>query len=102
MEVCLTSNVLTESVPSVESHHLKDLLAANHPVCLCTDDTGVFNTSLSEEYAIAAEALSLSQQQLFDMAVAAVHHSFVDENAKAAVLARFARFACQHHMLYSP
>jgi hypothetical protein len=38
-----------------------DLLLAGHPVVLCTDDSGVFNTTLSKEYSIAAHAFHLDQ-----------------------------------------
>lgn len=33
-----------------------DLYNKKHPLVLCTDDSGVFSTSLSKEYAIAAAA----------------------------------------------
>jgi len=35
-----------------------DLYHAKHPLILCTDDMGVFSTTLSKEYAIAAVTFS--------------------------------------------
>jgi adenosine deaminase len=49
VEVCLSSNVATNSVPSVAEHNLRQLLEAGHPVSLCTDDKALFDTSSSQE-----------------------------------------------------
>ena len=37
-----------------------ELYKAKHPLALCTDDVGVFSTSLSGEYKIAASAFGTS------------------------------------------
>ena len=60
MELCLTSNVITKSVASYDEHHFKELWAQGHPVALCTDDAGVFSTTLTQELQHAARAFALS------------------------------------------
>lgn len=91
LELCLTSNVLTGSVPSYQDHHFAPLRAAGHPVILCTDDFGVFATSLSQEYAIAAAAFGLSRADLLDIARAALQHTFsTDPAVRARLEAAFA------------
>lgn len=42
-----------------QGHHVRRYLEAGHTVALCTDDSGVFQTTLTDEYMHAAEALSL-------------------------------------------
>ncbi|KAG4956234.1 hypothetical protein JHK85_042614 [Glycine max] len=56
VEICLTSNVRTMTVPSIDVHHFAHLYNAKHPLALCTDDSGVFSTCLSKEYKIAADS----------------------------------------------
>ena len=59
LEICLTSNVRTESVFGYKDHHVRRYLEAGHAVSLCTDDSRVFQTTLTDEYVHAAEAFSL-------------------------------------------
>lgn len=54
---------------------------------LCTDDSGVFQTSLSKEYAIAAQAFHLSKEDMCNLVLRSVEYTFVAE-AKKAVLRR--------------
>jgi adenosine deaminase len=60
VELCLTSNVKTESVEAYNSHHFGDLWEKKHPIVLCTDDSGVFCTSLTQEFSVAAATFNLS------------------------------------------
>lgn len=72
----------TNSVPGFVDHHFGQFYAANHPVVLCTDDSGVFATTLSQEYAITAAAFGLDQQQLIELASRAVEYCFCSEQDK--------------------
>ncbi len=47
-----------------------------------TDDKGVFSTSLSEEYALAAQSFNLSQKELWNMSFQAIDHVFEEEVTK--------------------
>ena len=67
VEACPTSNVVTGSVPGYAGHPLGRLLAAGHPVSVCTDDPGVFRTTLSEELRLVHEHLRVPIAQLARM-----------------------------------
>ena len=49
---------------------------------LCTDDCGVFGTSLSREYALAATAFKLSTEQLCALALGAADAAFLPDAEK--------------------
>ncbi|KAJ3302337.1 hypothetical protein HDV03_005122 [Kappamyces sp. JEL0829] len=69
IEICMTSNILCKTVADYNAHHLADYLAQpSFPLALCTDDWGVFGSSLSDEYWIASRAFSLSHRGLFETA----------------------------------
>eukprot|EP00698_Gefionella_okellyi_P001169 TRINITY_DN11081_c0_g1_i1.p1 TRINITY_DN11081_c0_g1~~TRINITY_DN11081_c0_g1_i1.p1 ORF type:complete len:355 (+),score=62.98 TRINITY_DN11081_c0_g1_i1:31-1065(+) len=93
LEVCLTSNVITKSVPCYNEHHFKAFFEANYPMCLCTDDKGVFCTTLTREYRHAAEAFALSNLHIFDLARSAIDHTFASESEKAVLRKEWEQFA---------
>ena len=54
LEVCITSNVCTGSVASLEAHPVRQLFEAGVPITLNTDDPGMFACTLESEFAVAA------------------------------------------------
>lgn len=87
LEVCPTSNVCTRSVPSLAEHPLPALVAAGVPVTINSDDPPMFSTTLNQEYVVAARLLGLSRAGVADLARQGVRYSFLDDAAKAAILA---------------
>mmetsp|Transcript_365 Transcript_365/g.1080 ORF Transcript_365/g.1080 Transcript_365/m.1080 type:complete len:440 (-) Transcript_365:2117-3436(-) len=85
LEVCLTSNLKSKTVANLQDHHVVEYLKAKHPLSLCTDDMGVFQTSLTEELSLAHFELGLSIADLATMQRAAIEFSFADEQTKAAL-----------------
>ncbi|XP_062161417.1 N6-mAMP deaminase [Alnus glutinosa] len=82
VEICLTSNIVTASVSSIDVHHFADLYTGKHPLVLCTDDAGVFSTSLSREYNLAASAFGLGKRELFLLAKNAIEFIFASDGVK--------------------
>lgn len=82
VEICLTSNIRTNSVSSIDDHHFIDLYNSGHPMALCTDDPGLFSTSLSKEYYLAALSFGLGKRELHQLAKGAVEFSFANDGVK--------------------
>lgn len=72
------------------------------PVALCTDDCGVFDTSLSMEFAIAAGAFELSEDQLLRLAEGAVEQSFAPKHVQQELLALFEDFRQAREHSFKP
>lgn len=68
LEVCISSNVCTGSVPSLAGHPVRTLFDAGVPITLNTDDPALFRTSLINEYRIAADAFGFSEAELRNVA----------------------------------
>jgi aminodeoxyfutalosine deaminase len=76
LEVCITSNVKTGAVASLEAHPVKRLFDAGVPITLNTDDPGVFETDLAREFGLAREVFGLSEGELRVVAEAADRFRF--------------------------
>ncbi|KAG8232061.1 hypothetical protein J437_LFUL012012 [Ladona fulva] len=82
IELCMTSNVKTGTVVKYENHHFDYLQKHGHPIMLGTDDKGVFSTTLSEEYCIAAKTFGLNIEQLWQLSYDSISYSFANESEK--------------------
>jgi adenosine deaminase len=67
IEICPTSNLITKIVDMIENHPFYEFykVKQDYPLVICTDDFGVFRTSLTNEYFLIANAFKLSQNEMF-------------------------------------
>ncbi|KAL8439146.1 hypothetical protein Efla_000661 [Eimeria flavescens] len=86
VEVCPTSNMCTTKIKDMCEHPLALQLEGGvhlRNVCICTDDIGLFQTSLSNEMRIVAQAYSLSPSELFELQRFALTAAFCSEEVKS-------------------
>ena len=74
--------VNVKAAPSYEEHHLKYFYEKELPLCICTDDKGVFKKSSSEEYAKTMEILQLSQEEMYNLSFKAIDYVFSNDLIK--------------------
>jgi aminodeoxyfutalosine deaminase len=87
--------VALKVVPHLDSHPIRDLVAAGVRVTVNTDDPPMFATNLNAEYAIAARLLDLDQRGVADLARTAVRSSFRDDFGKRQLLAEIDAYAAR-------
>lgn len=82
IEVCLTSNVKTMSVSSINQHPVfKCFIPNDVPFCICTDDAGVFDTSLTKEYDIFKTQTNATKLQIAKVALTGLTMTFCREQS---------------------
>ncbi|XP_076465708.1 N6-Methyl-AMP deaminase-like [Babylonia areolata] len=82
IEACMTSNLKTKTVTEYSEHHFAVWFEKKHPVILCTDGSGVYMTSVSEEYMHAARTFNFSKKDLWLISNASIDSSFAPESVK--------------------
>jgi aminodeoxyfutalosine deaminase len=64
LEICISSNVCTGAVSSLEAHPVRALYDAGVPVTIHTDDPAFFHTTLTREYELAEQVFGLPPEEL--------------------------------------
>ena len=76
LEVCITSNLLTGLVKSLNEHPLKKIKNSQVPFCLNTDDPAVSALCLTDEYCKAVTEFGFTVEDLNKMNLSALDHAF--------------------------
>lgn len=82
LEMCISSNVQTKAVESIEAHPIKSYLEQGIIVTVNTDATTVSNTTLAEEYQLLIEKQGFSLEDIKKIILNAVEAAFVSEEEK--------------------
>jgi adenosine deaminase CECR1 len=90
VEINLTSNNLL-GYATPERHPLRKMLDAGLPVCLCTDNGGIFHTDMTREYERAIRDHNVTIAELVWMGRNSLVYSFLDEGTKAKLLQQYDR-----------
>ncbi len=76
LEVCVTSNLVTGVVKSLDTHPLRRLYDAGVPIVLNTDDPAMFRCTLIDEYRLAARAFGFTETELRGIAGNGFRYAF--------------------------
>lgn len=90
-EVCPTSNWHSGVVKELAEHPLPAMRTAGLPLTLNTDDPGISNISLSDEYELAFNQFGFSRAHLQALILNAASCSFLPDNEKTALRTRLER-----------
>ncbi len=89
IEINLISNQLLEYPPDLASHPFPEYLRTGIPVCLNTDDRGMWDSNLTDEYYTAVTAFNLSWDEVVQLGRNSLAFSFAQPEVKAKLLADY-------------
>ena len=91
VEINLISNLLLEYVKDYSQHPFPEYLRTGIPVALSTDDRGIYDSNLSDEFYVAVKEFNLSWEEIVKLGRNSLQYAFVDEPTKRRLLEGYDR-----------
>jgi adenosine deaminase CECR1 len=89
VEINLVSNLLLEYVQDYSQHPFPEYLRTGIPVALSTDDRGMWDSNLTDEYFVAVREFNLSWEEMVQLGRNSLKFSFLEAPAKQRLLAEY-------------
>jgi adenosine deaminase len=91
LEMCPTSNLQTGIIPKLNQHPLFPFYQMGIPVTVNTDDPSISNTTLTDEFLVAAGGAGVPFGALCDMILNAAQAAFLPESEKIRLVEWFSK-----------
>jgi adenosine deaminase CECR1 len=89
VEINLISNLLLEYVKDYSQHPFPEYLRLGIPVALSTDDRGMWDSNMTDEYFVAVREFNLSWSEIVTLGRNSLAYSFADDATKQKLLADY-------------
>ena len=89
VEINLISNLLLEYVSDYSQHPFPEYLRTGIPVALSTDDRGMWDSNMSDEFYVAVKEFNLSWEEIVKLGRNSLSFSFLDAPTKQRLLAAY-------------
>ncbi len=89
VEINLISNLLLEYVSTYEAHPFPEYLRIGIPVALSTDDRGMWDSNMTDEFFVAVKEFNLSWPEILTLSRNSLAYGFMEDELKTRLLAEF-------------
>ena len=89
VEINLISNLLLEYVNDYSEHPFPEYLRTGIPVALSTDDRGMWESTMTDEFYVAVTEFNLSWEEIKMLGRNSLEHAFVEERSKERLLREY-------------
>ena len=89
VEINLISNLLLNYVTDYSQHPFPEYLRTGIPVALATDDRGMWDSTMSDEFYVAVKEFNLSWDEVKQLSRNSLQHAFVSPDVKQDLLNNF-------------
>jgi adenosine deaminase CECR1 len=86
VEINLISNLLLEYVSDYSKHPFPEYLRIGVPVALSTDDRGMWDSNMSDEFYVAVKEFNLSWEEIVTLGHNSLQYAFLDAPTKQRLL----------------
>ena len=86
IEINLISNLLLEYVSELSQHPFPEYLRLGVPVALATDDRGMWDSTMTDEYFVAVKSFNLNWDELRLLIKNSIQYSFLTSDSKSRLL----------------
>jgi adenosine deaminase CECR1 len=100
IEINLISNKVLEYVPNFADHPFPKFLRFGIPVCLNTDDRGMWGSNMTDEYYVAIKYFNLSWDEIVQLGENSLEYSFAQTELKQQLLQSYRDALAAFEKLY--